>query len=769
MKGLIKNILILLLFLAHGQIMSQNSESVEFLSNIDDFTIVLTEENKYTIIPGDIDYHYNDKQDLPAIPIKNISILVPNGAELVDYDFSIQKTLITRDIDIDRSPAELSTLPSFQINQSDFTFNGLYPEKPIQFSSVSVQRGFTQFNFSFSPFIYSGGYKTLEFINQLSLNVNYKINESKVSSVHPDEGLIKVIKQRIANPQAMDRLYYKNSSLYTKTATEKIDYLIVTNEILKESFTPLVQWKNRKGLYAKIVTVEDIYQQYDESTNQLKIKRCLLDYYENNDLKWVLFGGDENVIPVQYCHNIMEKDVNENSNIPTDLFYACLNSRFDWNSHKDDKIGELFWDGHDVTPEVYLSRLPVKTIEDAEAIVRKTLEYETNPILSNSIGKIIFAGVKLYSTWQDKSDSHHRSEYIYNKYIEKNTTGNNFYFFDTGTDFNEGADHDVTSINLTGKLNDGFGFLHFTGHGDYQSLIMESGTDFDTNDAMNLTNQIGGIVFTNACWTNAFDITEPSFSEALIRNPNGGCVAYFGSSRYGFGNPEPSRELGASLKYNAKFINFIFNKKLSGSMTFGEIATFTKNELNWISNRFYSYLLYAINPIGDPELPLYSGTPQTFQNIRIYELGDLLYVQTGGVENARICITSIDMDDGFKSVAENVSFQSFENLPEHYQITITAPNYIPYTFVSGNVTGIFSNIREFINLYPNPASDYIHVDFNLPEGQLQIYSVNGKLLKEQVISYGSNNINISDLSEGFLLLNFMANQETVWFKIVKRN
>ena len=158
-----------------------------------------------------------------------------------------------------------------------------------------------------------------------------------------------------------------------------------------------------------------------------------------------------------------------------------------------------------------------------------------------------------------------------------------------------------------------------------------------------------------------------------------------------------------------------------------------------------------------------------FNNIRIFELDNLLYVNTGGVENSRICITSLDMKDGYKNTAENVSFSSFENLPEQYQITITAPNYIPYTFVSGNVTGIPSNIREFIKVYPNPASNYIHVDFSFPSGQLQIYSVNGKLLKELVINYGSNNINISDLPEGFLLLNFIADEEAAWFKIVKRN
>ena len=769
MRGILNITLILLLFFVHGELLSQNSETVVLSANRNDFTITPAGNNKYSIIANDIEYYYNSHPNLPAIPIKNISVLVPNGAELVDYNFSVQKALIETNIEIGRSPAELSTIPSVQPRQNEFVFDGVYPESTIRFLSVSVQRGFTQFNFDFCPFIYDGKSKTLEFINKLNLTINYKINESKRSIIHSDEDLLQVMKQKISNPEAVELLYGNDAVLYNKAASERVDYLIVTNERLKESFIPLIQWKNRKGLNAQIVTVEDIYQTYDEPTNQLKIKRCLLDYYEKNQLKWVLLGGDKDVVPVQYCHNILEKEVNENSTIPTDLFYACLDSRFDWNSHEDDKIGELFWDGHDVTPEVYLSRLPVNTVEEADAIVKKTLDYETNPVLSNSIGKFIFAGVKLWSTWKDKSDSHHRSEYIYNKYIAKYTTGQKFNFFDTGTDYEEGAAHDVTSYNFTNKLNDGFGYLHFAGHGNYQSLIMESGADFDTQNVMNLSNQVGGVVLTNACWTNAFDVVEPAFSEALIRNPNGGCLAYFGSSRYGFGNAEPSSILGASLRYNAIFMDYIFKKKMSGSMTFGEIAAFTKNEFNslGITNPILSYLMYAINPIGDPELPLYKGMPKTFENVRIFEMDNVLYVNTGGVEKGRICITSLDLNDGYKNSVEKVSFQAFENLPGEFQITITAPNYKPYTYKSGKITSTKSTLKAFINVFPNPASDYLHINFNFPNGQLQIHDSSGKIMKEQEVNYGTNNVDISDLPEGFYILNFIVNDEQARFKIVK--
>ena len=358
---------------------------------------------------------------------------------------------------------------------------------------------------------------------------------------------------------------------------------------------------------------------------------------------------------------------------------------------------------------------------------------------------------------------------ILDKYIDLKWNGDRFDFFDTGTDLIQNSDYHVTARNLSDQLNKGFGFFHFTGHGNNQYLNMESGKVFDVEDAMNLTNQTPGIVMTNACNVNAFDLAEPSLSEALLRNPRGGCVAIFSSSRYGFGNPEPSNILGASLKFNANFMEYLFDEDQADSRSFGEIASSVKNDFshNSSSNGVFYYLLYAINPMGDPELPLYTGQPKKFNNSRIYEMGKSLHVNTGGVKNSKICITSLNLEDGHKEVAKNVSHHMFQNIPEKFQVTITAPDYIPYTYVSGTLTGTNANIHSMINVYPNPANEYLRVNFNLSGGHLQIHDITGKLLKEANISHGSNHIDISELPDGLLILNFTSRNGKARFRIVK--
>lgn len=772
MKKLSYQVLVYLLFFIFAKSLSQNTETIELSQNLDNFTFLPASDNKYIVHSRSADYHYIDNPDLPALPVKKISILVPNGAELVDYQFSIEQELIEDDILIDHSPVTIPTIPIKQDEKDEFIYRDIFPEKSIQFSSATIQRGYTQFNFTFIPFIYDGLTKELSFISKVNLKVEYDINEKKISSIHPDEDFLRSIRQKVENPGALDDFYPFDLTSQNKKSDGKVDYLIVTNEYLKKDFTPLIHWKIRKGLNIEIITIEEINKTYDAKNMQLKIKECLFDYYKNYDLKWVLFGGGQEIVPVQYCYSkiTFQKYVYED-NVPTDLFYACFDHRFDWNSFYDDKIGEINFDGHDITPEIFLARIPVNTKEGVKAFVEKTLEYERNPPMTSSKGKMIFSGVKLWNSWEGKSDSHHRSDLIFDKYIDLKWNGDRFNFFDTGTDLIQNSDYHVTAGNLSDQLNEGFGFFHFTGHGNNQYLHMESGKVFDVEDAMNLTNQTSGIVMTNACNVNAFDLAEPSLSEALLRNPRGGCVAFFSSSRYGFGNPEPSDLLGASLKFNANFMKYLFDEDQAVSRSFGEIASSAKNDFsyNGSSNGVFYYLLYTINPMGDPELPLFTGQPKTFSNIRLYKMGNSLHVNTGGVENSKICITSLNLDDGHQELAKNVLHHTFQDIPEEFQVTITSPDYIPYIYVSGALTGSMANIRSMINVFPNPANEYIRVNFDMPEGHLQIHDITGKLLKELDISHGPNHIDISELPDGLLILNFTSRDGKAQFKLVKYN
>jgi len=69
-----------------------------------------------------------------------------------------------------------------------------------------------------------------------------------------------------------------------------------------------------------------------------------------------------------------------------------------------------------------------------------------------------------------------------------------------------------------------------------------------------------------------------------------------------------------------------------------------------------------------------------------------------------------------------------------------------------------SNVdEEAIAIWPNPAKDLVQVSFALGNGQLALYDINGRLLKEQVLNSELSNFDVSDLSNGNYILTITHN------------
>lgn len=754
------------------QIVAQHQLRVELTIHMDQFQIVPAGVDEYKVVAREACYYDLEDPNLPALPMRSIQVLVPNGAELTDFSYTLTEEIINQHITLARGTAPVPTTWWEEDPLTEPAFEDSFPGKVVEYRSTMIQRGFTWFSFAFSPFKYDGVKQDLSLITHLNLEMEYQLSEIPGSIIRPDQAVLRSVQSSLINPEDLDRFYPESTLSYLKSAGDRVDYLIVTSEEFKPEFTPLLEWKTRKGLKVDIVTVEEIEELYSEGTFPLKIKHCLHDYYTRHDLTWALLGGDHDVVPVQACYSNIMIGITEftDTSIPTDLFYACFDQRFDWNSSVDDKIGEIYLDGHDMMPEIYISRIPARNREQVRTFVHKTLTYELNPPADGFTEKLLLSGVKSWNLWEGKSDNHHRSEWIFNQYIAGNWKGNKTDFFDTGTDFTEGHEYQVSATNLSSLLNTGFGLFHFAGHGNNSTFLMETGSGFDTEDALQLTNTVSGLVLSNSCDVNAFDRSDPCLSEAFLRNQNGGCVAFFGSSRYGFGNPDQTSVPGPSLRYNASFMKYLFAGPAETRWnSFATVAALAKNDYshNGSSSGIYHYLLYAINAMGDPELPLFTGIPSEFDKVRIYRIGNSLTINTGGVSECRICVTSLSLDEGYHHVVKDVSFHTFEHIPEAFQVTITGPNYRPYRYVYGTTTGLEEDIRPFIRIYPNPVREWLQIDFDLSQGQLQGFDMHGRLLLEQEIFLGSNRVLLTGYPEGTYIVKILSDHGSARFKVIK--
>jgi len=772
MRGLVKYIFSLLIITCSLPGIAQNMYRIELDIKRSDFRIVDQGEGLRRVETDQKNYYYPEEPGSPALPLRNVNILVPNGAELAGFDFSIQEESIEQNILLEkpRSPMPFSLLQTKGTAEpAHFTEN--YPEEQVKHIATRIQNGYTFFSFAFSPFRYRAENGELSMVNKLTLDVEYGMNTEQTSLVRPGNAVRQFLATNLVNPEAMDQLYPSAEPALMKSAEDPVDYLIITTEELMKGFEPLLNWKRRKGLKAKLITLEEILTIYDEPGTQLAIKRCLYDYYNRHNLQWALLGGDHDVIPVQGCYTKLILNGIElvDDSIPTDLFYACFDNSFNWNSTEDEKIGQLYWDHNDLLPEIQLSRIPVSNMEEVETFIRKTLSYEMNPPVNGLPEELLLAGIESWSSWDGKSDNHHRSESMVRKYIEKNWSGREIRFFDTGTDFPEDHEYHVTATNLANELNKGYGIFHFAGHGNREGLSMESGRGFYTMDASQLRNQFPGIMLSTACDVNSFDSPEPCLSEAFLENPSGGALAFFGSSRYGFGYQDQVASLGPSFSFNATFLKHLFESDMEiTENTFAGIAARTKSNLayNGSHSGTYHYLQYAVNAMGDPELPIHTKTPSLFENVRLYKMEDALTVNTGGIRNCRICITSQDL--GYQKVVQGVSYYTFEDVPEAFQVCITAPNHIPYQYVSGTISAWESSLSSRIRIYPNPVSEYLNIQVGLPALRLQLYDMRGRLLMEQEMPGGNTRLNLSCYPEGTYILRILSDEGIARFKVLKQ-
>jgi YD repeat-containing protein len=88
------------------------------------------------------------------------------------------------------------------------------------------------------------------------------------------------------------------------------------------------------------------------------------------------------------------------------------------------------------------------------------------------------------------------------------------------------------------------------------------------------------------------------------------------------------------------------------------------------------------------------------------------------------------------------------------------------------INGIIENDNKQIALYPNPATNYIHINLkqqtNLQNTTVSIYNIQGQQLLQQNISQLQTEINIQSLAKGIYIIKVINGNEVMQGKFVKK-
>lgn len=349
-------------------VLSALSATKEVVMNFDvsDYTFTTNSDGNLSISSPTLSLSFAEK-DEPALPILPYTLGIPGNCTYKSSSFILSQKLIKKNVTLEINPLPLPT--SSETSNSDISERsyapGQYPAANCQYASSGNWDDMTFMYFNVIPFVYDATTKNLYFVESITLSVEYDKASDKLSKKY---GNIPVeILSEASNIQELTG-YLPLAASGTEVELEEgcYDYLIVTSEALKESFEPLAQWKQTKGVRSEIKTTEEIESEIEGESMQIKIKKYLKSAYSDNGVKYVLLGGDDSIIPIFYsfCKVIKgpSKDDYYCDTIPSDIFYSCFGGSFDWNADGNDIKGDLH-DGVSFAASVYLTRALVSSVD----------------------------------------------------------------------------------------------------------------------------------------------------------------------------------------------------------------------------------------------------------------------------------------------------------------------------------------------------------------------------------------------------------------------
>ena len=428
-----------------------------------------------------------------------------------------------------------------------------------------------------------------------------------------------------------------------------VEYLIVTSDELAGEFQRLADWKTQSGVPAVVRTVSFIRQQYPFGTDDAdKIRMFLRDAYARWGTKWVLLGGDTDVIPARIAYT----NYYTTEHIATDLYYSCLDGN--WNADGDSTYGEGLFANNpsdlcDMLPEVWVGRAPVVTVAQAQLFVNKTFQYERTPVGDYEHKVLFFAEVLFPQDWvfgnpRPSLDGAELVEECLPSVLEDTPPLQFIRLYQNYTDTRwMPGSLELTRAALLGYLNQGYNQSVHVGHG-FRNVMSVGDGSLTNADAFALTN---GNRLTNLyacnCTSNAIDF--PCIGEAFMLAPNGGAVTSIGSTRFDF--PTTGR------RYQKEFFRLVYDDSVTAlgeAQGRAKLPFMTIIDFDAVDRWTHMTLLM----LGDPELRMWTGPPRTLTvlyppSIAASETTVTVNVKISGTPLANARVTVLKAGDEYRS------------------------------------------------------------------------------------------------------------------------
>jgi len=465
-------------------------------------------------------------------------------------------------------------------------------------------------------------------------------------------------------------------------------YLIITPDNMEQYLDDLVTFKKSQGFDVYVKTLSETGSTADE------VKAAIEETLVNDPmLEYVLLIGDvDGVAAMPSFYYGPDNDV-------TDQKYTHL-------------LGDDFF------PDVFIGRFSVDSISELVVMIRKTINYHRQPLVSNPdwLDKALIVAGNYSNTVPIPITPKWTSYWVRDLLLDEGYTQVDTVFYPPTQ---QGA-----SL-IQNYINSGVGIVNYRGWGDANGWHYP---EFHVSDVAGLNNGWMTPIFTSfVCNSNDFaNNVDPCLGEALIRagtpsNPKGG-VAIVGPS-----------DLHTSTKYNNVINAYMYDAMLDDGVV--ELAPAVNAGLLGLTHEFpnldesgeaQEFYFHVYNIVGDPSISMHLTEPHTF-TISTEELSNMdgyldisvFDENENPVEEAYVSVMANDSilfkgntdSDGqieaTISVIDLSTIDVYSNkngfVQGHSEVAVSSVGndlaLIGYEFDDGNENGIIE-VGEIVEIYP---------------------------------------------------------------------
>ena len=706
---------------------SENSESLSLTHHFKEIPFEFKQIDGHSMIDFSKTFKIlSQEKGAPALPLFHETIQLPaKGNPQIEVTFdevaifenvwvAPSKGTLKRNVD----PATVGYTFGSRYQQ-----NAFYPGNFADVKTPFIWRALRGSVIEVSPYQYNPVTKQLLVYKNMHIQVKYNEQEQGQNELSGqlDPVLKPAQQQFVINPSAEKYAQMDESG----------SMLVISAPNLMDEVTPLINWKNQKGIRTTLVSTATA------GTNDAAILAYIQSYYTSHpELTYVLLVGDHADVP---AHTY---GMSGGEELYSDSYYGQLT-------------------GSDFYPEVFVGRFS-GTEANITTMVNRTLEYEKTPMAGDWMEHAIGLGSNEGDGFGDDNEAdwqHLRNirtvlmNYGYTEVSE---------FYDGSHGGNDAAGSPNSTIILP-AINSGIGLFNYTGHGDVNLCVSGNFQSTHINQASN--NGKYPFVISVACNNGTF-MTGTCISEAWLRatknNTPSGAIGAAGSSILmawaepmqtqdemteiiGQTNPNNHKTTLGGLFYNSQLS--MLEKYPSGSgeevmqtwILFGDPSTQFRNKQT---------LPLSVNHPGN--VPLNTTSVTVSCNVE----GALVAISQNNVLLGSAICSGGQAVITIPALATN----------DYLLVTGTKQNYATYQNSVQVADGPLSLEEQELafEIYPNPANNELNLTVvNGMVETVRIISLDGKTVLDREMSGNQLSIGTASLRSGSYILELNSKGESV--------